>query len=54
MKPRLLATSHWGLANTSASSVGAAWVYAAGEVEIAPETEAEYDRNVMRVRFESN
>jgi hypothetical protein len=29
-------------------------VYAAGGVEITTETEAEYDRKVMRVRFKSN
>jgi hypothetical protein len=29
-------------------------VYAAGGVEITPQTEAEYDRKVLRVRFRSN
>lgn len=29
-------------------------VYAAGGVEITPQTEAEYDKKVLRVRFKSN
>ena len=29
-------------------------VYAAGGIEITPQTEAEYDKKVLRVRFKSN
>jgi len=29
-------------------------VYAAGGVEITPETEAQYDKKVLRVRFKAN